>query len=71
MNNKFLLVFLLLFSLISCEETEKTELNLDEEIIAISYGTSFGECIGYCKQKIEIEGTNVKYTASSWSENDK
>jgi len=70
MKSKFILVFILLFSLISCEETDNTELNLDEEIISISYGTSFGECMGYCKRKIEIEGTVVKYIVSSWSVDD-
>jgi len=32
----------------------------------ISYGTSFGECGGYCIRELKIDQLNITFTASSW-----
>jgi hypothetical protein len=66
MKSKFLLfpiIFMLLFSF-SCKKEDKTKINTD--IIFIRYGTSFGECIGYCRNEMDIEKTNVLIKTSSW-----
>ena len=64
----FILIICCLFSIISCENIENSELDFNSEIISISYGTSFGNCYGYCKQSIHIEQTEVDYLASSWED---
>jgi hypothetical protein len=36
------------------------------EIKQINYGTSFGECIGYCKHDISIRKGLITYNCSGW-----
>jgi hypothetical protein len=66
MKSKFLLfsiVFMILFSF-SCNKDEKTAVN--KTMTKIRYGTSFGECMGYCMNEMVIEQTNVKLKSTSW-----
>jgi hypothetical protein len=35
-------------------------------ILRIEYGTSFGECIGYCKRDISVTRNRVDFTKSGW-----
>ena len=69
MKSKLTLLLALTLLVISCEDIENSELNLDVEILSISYGTYFGECYGYCSQSIKIENDSISYQAQSWSEN--
>jgi hypothetical protein len=39
------------------------------QIIEIKYGTSFGECIGYCKRDLVLESGKVTYNCSGWNAN--
>ncbi len=70
MKSKLILLFVLTLLANACENVESTELNIDTEILSISYGTYFGQCNGYCKQSITIENDSIRYQAQSWSEND-
>lgn len=44
---------------------EKTE-NLPNDISHISYGTSFGECIGYCQHEIKISEEEIVSVRKGW-----
>lgn len=39
--------------------------------IRIEYGTSFGECIGYCKRDISITADKILFTKSGWTDEEK
>jgi hypothetical protein len=63
-NFKLYLLFIfsiLLFSNFSCEdETEPGK------VTYLSYGTSFGECLGYCIREVVVGG-NIVFTKRGWS----
>lgn len=59
---RLLLIFLLVGLILSCEDTGDN----DHEIIKISYGTSFGECLGYCKTDMILITGLVTYSRSGW-----
>ena len=69
-TNKFVLArtvnySLLTFSMISlCISCEKE--NYSDETI-IRYGTSFGECFGYCLTNMEIKNTGISFSKSGWN----
>lgn len=44
-----------------------TENNSNSEIIQVKYGTSFGECTGYCKRDMELSSGIVTYNCSAWN----
>jgi len=50
----------------SCEELDEASLVDSPEIVSIAYGTSFGECQGYCDKRIEIKGTELNFKAAGW-----
>lgn len=35
-------------------------------IAQVNYGTSFGECIGFCKREVTIKSINATYKCYSW-----
>lgn len=35
-------------------------------IARINYGTSFGECVGYCRRDVTVKSVQVTYSCSSW-----
>ena len=35
-------------------------------IVQLKYGTSFNNCVGYCKRDVTIKSTNATYTCSGW-----
>lgn len=37
-----------------------------DDIQKIYYGTSFGECLGYCNKSIEVSDKKVKFIKSGW-----
>jgi len=57
-----ILISIFLFSSFQCEE-EKIENTMQVEYL--SYGTSFGECLGYCVREIVVNG-DVTFTKSGW-----
>jgi hypothetical protein len=65
-NTSFVLLFLTLLSF-SCALTG-CEKQIDKDSLKISYGTSFGFCIGYCKKEISISSNQIKYTKSGWQD---
>jgi hypothetical protein len=36
------------------------------EVVEVAYGTSFGECVGYCVQELHISGGDVVFLAQGW-----
>lgn len=50
----------ILFSNFRCEKTESAG-----EVEYLSYGTSFGECLGYCVREIVVSG-GITFTKSGW-----
>lgn len=50
----------ILFSSLTCEKTEESG-----NVNYLSYGTSFGECLGYCIREIIVSG-GVTFTKSGW-----
>ncbi|MEQ8217270.1 MAG: hypothetical protein RIM68_05295 [Arenibacter sp.] len=58
-------VFLLLMIglLLSCE---KNEVN-PSDIKQLGYGTSFGMCVGYCKNDMLLKSGTVIYSRSGWN----
>lgn len=36
-------------------------------VVEIAYGTSFGECLGYCNQEVHISGRNIEFLAGGRS----
>lgn len=49
------LIFCMFFSVILAEHRK--------DIVAISSGTSFGECLGYCRRSIFLRGNSRKLIA--------
>ena len=56
------LLSVFLFSNFQCEK-EKTENTMQVEYL--SYGTSFGECLGYCVREVVVSG-GITFTKSGW-----
>jgi hypothetical protein len=56
--------------LIQCSKNDgihkKNEQTTD--IKSIFYGTSFGECMGYCRQSIMITENKIVFTKSGWTD---
>jgi hypothetical protein len=65
------LIFITFLFYFSCEEAENEFLTNSSDIISIEYGTSFGNCVGYCINSIEISGTDIMYSAVGWTTLDK
>jgi len=60
---KIIIGIVLFFSLISCDEELCT---CNQQADYIAYGTSFGECLGYCKRSINISSNLIKFEKSGW-----
>ena len=54
---------ILFFSNFQCEEEMKNE---PGQVTYLSYGTSFGECLGYCVREIIVSG-GITFTKSGWN----
>ncbi|MCK4919937.1 MAG: hypothetical protein KAS71_02760 [Bacteroidales bacterium] len=57
------LIFLSLAILTMFFTCEKIE--VDQQVDNLSYGTSFGECLGYCIREIVVGG-DIVFTKSGW-----
>ena len=53
-----------LFSSFSCDQLEEPG-----QVNYLSYGTSFGECLGYCVREIVVSG-GITFTKSGWLVNE-
>lgn len=40
---------------------------INNKIIQINYGTSFGECIGYCMHQVTVKQDSMIFLCSGWS----
>jgi len=60
MKNLAIISLAILTMCFTCEETQ-----IEEQVEYLSYGTSFGECLGYCKKEVRVGG-NIVYTKSGW-----
>ena|SRR5690554_4911237 len=60
------LIFICLLAgiVLSCDKKEDD----DVQIKQISYGTSFGMCVGYCKSDILLKLGFVTYSRSGWND---
>lgn len=58
------MLLMLVFLLQSCGDNEGTA----TEIVKIKYGTSFGECGGYCVYSAEFDNTDYNSENRSWQE---
>lgn len=50
----------------ACGGSPFSVLRVSDDLVLRS-GTSFGECIGYCRQEIEIGPSDIVVTESSWA----
>jgi len=64
MSLPYCIVFFLLAFLACSKIYNPTSPPLGET--AIGYGTSFGECVGYCKTDLSIDSELATLTVSSW-----
>lgn len=60
-----LIYILLIFVGISCENLQESEIEIDNKIIAVEYGTSFGLCQNYCNLSIRVIEDKLIFRAKS------
>ncbi len=61
---KTMTISILILSLLTyCSKNENVS-----ELVQVKYGTSFGECIGYCKRDLTLKSDSVFYKRSGWVE---
>jgi hypothetical protein len=63
MNSKTLLIILIVVSAFLLNRCEQAN---NSDISQIKYGTSFGECMGYCKKDISLTPELISYNQESW-----
>jgi hypothetical protein len=56
-------IIALIVALTSCSSLGEVQ-----EIRQINYGTSFGECVGYCKRDLNMEKGTLTYKCSGWAD---
>lgn len=61
---RILLILIAIFTSISCDDNNSVP--IDKEITKVSYGTSFGECVGYCIKHIEVSDVQIKFYKYGW-----
>lgn len=66
MNRVFSVILIGLFSFCftACEEKPGNRIN--DEVNFISYGTSFGECLGYCIKRINVSDSQIDFSKRGW-----
>lgn len=65
MRNFLILIILLLLAGSTACSDEKISEN-QNGIQEIKYGTSFGECLGYCRKSISITPAEIEFTKQGW-----
>jgi hypothetical protein len=66
--NSFVGFFFAIGVVISCSPEQPGMERPGPEISQVRYGTSFGECIGYCRQDLAMRPGNVTYNRSGWTD---
>jgi hypothetical protein len=62
---KLSLTLLILTVIISgCDKAQNENAESPDYVM---YGTSFGECLGYCRKSIKIEPESITFTKSGWN----
>ncbi|MDL5513649.1 hypothetical protein QSE00_17645 [Arenibacter sp. M-2] len=61
--NKGAFLLLMFGILLSCEKNEVNPLDIKQ----LGYGTSFGMCVGYCKNEMLLRSGTVFYSRSGWN----
>lgn len=57
-------ILILILSLLTyCSKNETSS-----GLVQVKYGTSFGECIGYCKKDLTLNSGSILYQRSGWIE---
>ncbi len=62
--NNLMLLLTLVFIFSACEKSDDESFSND--IDYIKYGTSFGECLGYCKNDITVTNSKIDFHKSGW-----
>lgn len=65
MNRIFLCLTFLLTTFSSCSDDEQSQ-----EIIQVKYGTSFGMCVGYCKNELTAKSSLITYQKEGWHDSE-
>lgn len=63
-SNTLTIGFILAFIFTSCEKNDDDDIS--NEIVYVQYGTSFGECLGYCQNDIMIENSQIIFHKNGW-----
>jgi hypothetical protein len=58
-------IWILVILLVGCTEDSSVELK-NKGIVRITYGTSFGFCVGYCVRDLDITETEILFSKSGW-----
>lgn len=66
MIRKITFVSICLFGLMVFPQGCLRECNCPAGFVKIEYGTSFGECMGYCVRSISITSDKIVFTKSGW-----
>jgi len=62
---KLLIALLIASAVTACDKSEDN--NLPNNIEYIKYGTSFGMCLGYCNNSIQITNSHFYFYKSGWN----
>jgi hypothetical protein len=62
--NNLILGLILVFIFTACEKNDNDDFSNDIEYV--KYGTSFGECLGYCKNDITVTNTTIDFNKRGW-----
>jgi hypothetical protein len=57
------ITLVMMAALTACNDHENEH---PEGIQSISYGTSFGECLGYCRKSITVTPSEIEFTKKGW-----
>ncbi len=65
-----ILFFLAIGTLVSCEEEtpDENEMLGRPPVEWVGYGTSFGECLGYCISQLDVSEDTVQFVKYSWTD---
>jgi hypothetical protein len=55
----------ILLALGSCQALST---QLETQDVVIISGTSFGECLGYCRTELRVDGEEARFTRSTWNQ---
>ena len=65
--NNLTLGMIFVFIFIACKKNNDD--NISNEIEYVKYGTSFGECLGYCKNDITVKNFQIDFHKNGWDLN--